>query len=229
MKQLSTPLTHREITLGWACLLLQLFCLPTLLSLINRLLPNPLSEALLNLTYFIISFICVLGVFHKCLWKSLQAAVKQPWRTFRSAFLGFALYQVSNYLLSLGIHAWMPDFSNVNDNAIFSMSRDYFGAVAVGLILLVPITEETLYRGLVFQSLYVKRPIAAYLLSALLFASIHVMGYIGQFPPLQLLLCLLQYLPAGFCLAWAYVKAGTICAPILIHIAINQIGVTAMR
>ena len=35
----------------------------------------------------------------------------------------------------------------------------------------------------------------------------------------------LQYLPAGLCLAWAYTKADTIFAPILIHAAVNAVSI----
>ena len=44
-----------------------------------------------------------------------------------------------------------------------------------------------------------------------------------------LALCLLQYLPAGLCLAVAYEKSDSILCPILMHTVINAIGVYAMR
>ena len=46
---------------------------------------------------------------------------------------------------------------------------------------------------------------------------------------LELFLSFLQYVPAGLCLAWSYEKADSIWAPILIHIAVNQMGNLAMR
>jgi hypothetical protein len=53
----------------------------------------------------------------------------------------------------------------------------------------------------------------AYALSILLFSAIHILGYIGRYSPLELTMAVLQYLPAGLCLAWSYTKAGTIFAP----------------
>ena len=55
------------------------------------------------------------------------------------------------------------------------------------------------------------------------------MGYFGVYTPMQLLISFLSYLPAGFCLGWAYEKADTIFAPILIHAAVNAIGIYGMR
>jgi len=93
----------------------------------------------------------------------------------------------------------------------------------------ITITEETLYRGLLFQGLQRKNRALAYLVSVSVFAWIHVMGYVGQFDWRTLLLCFVQYLPAGIILALAYEKTDTIITPILIHIAVNQIGMSAMR
>ena len=44
-----------------------------------------------------------------------------------------------------------------------------------------------------------------------------------------LLLCFVQYLPAGLCLGWAYARADSIFAPTLMHMIINLIGMLAMR
>lgn len=229
MKKLSISMTNRETRFGWVCLFAHLIFLPTLLAHGNGLFSQPLSENMINIIYFSVSFCCVLLIFHRFLWKSLPFGLQQLWQTLKGAFLGFAVYQLSSYLLSMLILALMPDFFNVNDSTISSASPEHFNLLKFGIILLVPIVEETLYRGLVFHVLYNKKPIIAYGLSAIVFGSIHVIAYIGLYPPVHLLLCLLQYLPAGICLAWAYVKADTIWAPIAMHIVINQIGLAAMR
>ena len=91
----------------------------------------------------------------------------------------------------------------------------------VAAVFLVPLTEEALYRGLLFHKLYEKKPIWAYIVSMLGFAAIHVMGYIGTQPPLVLFLCFLQYLPAGYCLCWCYRRTGTILCPVLMHTIVN--------
>jgi membrane protease YdiL (CAAX protease family) len=98
----------------------------------------------------------------------------------------------------------------------------------IGTVLLVPIAEELLYRGLVFRSIHSKSRVWAYVISILVFAALHVVGYIGMYEPMHLFVCLLQYLPAGFCLAWAYERADTIWAPILIHVSVNQMAMMSM-
>jgi membrane protease YdiL (CAAX protease family) len=99
--------------------------------------------------------------------------------------------------------------------------------MVIGTVVLVPIVEETLYRGLIFGLL--PKRILRYAVSVGAFCAIHVMGYIGYYEPLHLLLCFMQYIPAGLVLAYAYERSGSIFAPILIHMAINGIAMLFMR
>ena len=122
-----------------------------------------------------------------------------------------------------------PDFSNANDAAISAMLGSSRFLMTVGTVVLVPLAEECLFRGLIFRTLYSSSRWAAYIVSILVFAAVHIAGFITQYSPLELLLSFLQYLPAGLCLAWAYTKADTIFAPILMHTIINAVAIIALR
>ena len=67
------------------------------------------------------------------------------------------------------------------------------------------------------------------MISAAVFAAVHVVGYLGSAQELTLVLAFIQYLPAGLVLGWAYEKSGTIFAPMMIHTVINAMGIWAMR
>ena len=54
------------------------------------------------------------------------------------------------------------------------------------------------------------------------------LGYIGLYSPLELMMAVLQYLPAGLCLAWSYIRGDTIFAPIVIHAAVNYITIRGL-
>ena len=95
---------------------------------------------------------------------------------------------------------------------------------ALFTVFLAPLSEECLFRGLLFGQVLKKSRMGAYALSAVCFALIHVMGYLGTYTPLQLVLSLAQYLPAGLILARSFEKSGTIAVPILIHMTINAIS-----
>ena len=60
-------------------------------------------------------------------------------------------------------------------------------------------------------------------------AAIHVLGYIGSYDIGRLVLCFIQYLPAGLCLAWTYTKADNIAAPMVVHAIVNAVAIGALR
>lgn len=227
--KLSISTTRRETLLGWSYLLISLFVLPVMLTSVNDQLATPVSESVLNLLFFIVNFLAVIGIFRRFLWESLKAAAKKPWYCLCVAVLGFLAYYAAMWLMAKGIVAVSPGFSNVNDDTIFDLMEDHTALLVFATVFLVPITEETLYRGLLFQSLHRKNSVVGYVVSVLAFAAIHVVGYIGLYDSLTLLLCFVQYLPAGIILALSYEKTDTIITPILIHIFINLIGISATR
>ena len=107
--------------------------------------------------------------------------------------------------------------------------KENFYLMAAGVVILVPVAEETFYRGLIFGGLYSRSKATAYVVSSLLFSAIHVLGYIGSYEPVHLLLCFLQYLPAAYCLNFAYRYGGTILAPIFMHMLTNLFAISIMR
>lgn len=227
--KLSISTTRREFFLGWGYLLISMFGLPYLIGWGAAWLAIPLTETMANIIYFSVNFLCVAAIFHRFLFSSLKAAIKKPWQCLRFAFLGLVIYYGAVLILSQIIIRIDPDFANINDSNLMDMAEENYGLMALFTIVFVPITEETLYRGLLFQGLQRKSRFLAYALSSLVFAGIHVMGYIGIADTQTLLLCFVQYLPAGFALAWAYEKADTIIAPMLIHITVNQLAMSVMR
>lgn len=229
MKKLSVSMNCEEIQWGWVYLFLQLFALPYLLTLVNLLLSNPLSDASLNFVFFGINFICVTIIFRKFFLTSLSHAFKNPAVCIQAVLCGFALYYIVSYIIGIAIMFINPEFLNANDESIAQMTRDNFALMGIGTVLLVPPVEEVFCRGLLFRGLYHRSRILAYAVSTLVFCSIHVIGYVGLYDPFTLIICFLQYVPASICLAWAYKRADTIVAPILIHMIINLIGILSTR
>jgi len=91
------------------------------------------------------------------------------------------------------------------------------------------VTEEVLFRGLLFRALHSHSRILAYAVSVVFFALMHVVSYIGLYDWGLLALCFLQYLPACITLAWAYEQADSIWAPIIMHTLVNLISMFALR
>lgn len=226
---LSISMTTTEVVWGFFYLAVEILVLPYLLALLNRYLPRSMSRAELNFTYFGINFISILLIFHDFLGKSLRQIKAHPAYFCQAVILGFVAYWASSTLLTRVMLHFVPGFTNLNDTSILEMAGGSFFLMAVGTVVLVPPVEECLFRGLIFRGLYGKSRWAAYLVSMAAFAFVHISGFIGSYSPLQLLLCFLQYLPAGLCLAWSYTKADTVFAPILIHAAVNAFGIWQAR
>ena len=228
-RNLSAPLTQVETVWGIFYLIFEILVLPTLLAIVNVHLPRQMSSAELNFCYFLLNFLAVFWIFHGFLGKNMSQARNHPAYLCQAVILGLAAYFACSYLVDWLIHLISPGFANLNDDSIAKMTGSSFFLMALGTVVLVPPVEECLFRGLIFRGLYGKSRWAAYIVSMLAFAAIHVMNYITSYSPMNLLLSFLQYLPAGLCLAWAYTKADTIFAPILIHGIINAIGIYTMR
>ena len=224
-RSISGTLTNQETIGGFLYLILQLFFLPSLLSFVNGHLDKPLSLAELNFLFYLINFISILLIFHSFLEKSLTQATQHPILLCEAVILGSVAYYAFNWLTTEVVGLLVPGFSNYNDQAIADLLRGNYFLMFVGTVILVPPVEECLYRGLIFRNLYGKSRWAAYIVSILAFAVIHIISYIGKYSALELLIAFLQYMPAGLCLAWAYTRADTIFAPILIHAAINYISI----
>lgn len=218
-----------EKTLGWIFLAMTPLGLPMLLTYLCQLLPVQPDGAQLNVLAFAVNFVLTLLIFHRFLWQNAKQALGRPFRTLLWMGIGFAAYNIGTYLVAMLTTLLVPDFANANDASIMGMLQEHFWPMAICVVILVPVTEETLYRGLVFGSLRKHSRWLAYVGSVCAFSALHVVGYIGTMPQLHLLISFLQYLPGGIALALAYDKTDSIWANILIHSAINLLAILTMR
>ena len=222
----TSPCPSGQESIAGACYLaFQMLLLPSVLFWINSRMDKPLSDPELNFLFYLVNFIAVLVIFHDFLARSLSLLLHHPIDALQAAILGFVAYYVCYYAIDTLVSLLVPGYTNYNDESIAALSRGNYFLTLIGTVILVPLAEECFFRGLIFRNLYPSSKWAAYLVSILAFAAIHILGYIGTYSPLELVLAVLQYLPAGLCLAWSYTRADTIFAPILIHAAINATAI----
>ena len=221
----SVGLTQQEIKWGAICFVITLFLLPMLLQHGNALLAKPLSASRLNFVYYCINFAAVVWIFRSFLWNSLKAGLRNPFSVIWYGLLGYLGSEALGELLLIATYLVFPSFVNMNNQSIAAMVGQELHLMALATVILVPVAEETLFRGLLFRGLYGKNPAAAWLTSMVAFSAIHVVGYIGTLEPLHLLLSFIQYLPASYCLCWTYRQTGTILSPILMHMIVNAMSI----
>lgn len=226
---IGTYLSSQETVAGFCYFAFQLIFLPTILQWVNLQMAAPLNAAELNFVFYLVNFMAMLLIFHNFLGRSGRQVLQHPIYVGEALILGFVGYYAMNFAVEWVMEQFLPSFSNYNDEAISAMMRGNYFLMFVGTVVLVPPVEECFFRGLIFRNLYGKSRLAAYMVSILAFAIIHIIGYIGKYSAWELLIAVAQYLPAGLCLAWSYARSDTVFAPILIHAAINYIGITRMR
>ena len=224
-RSIGTTFSSQETLSGLIYLAFQLIFLPSVLYWCNGQFSLSLQEAELNFVYYLINFLAMLLIFHDYLGRSFAHALRHPVDLCQAVILGFVAYYACFYATDWLVGLLVPGFSNYNNEAIAAMSSGNYFLMFLGTIILVPPYEECIFRGLIFRNLYGKSHWVAYIVSILAFAVIHIIGYVGQYSPLELVMAFLQYLPAGLCLAWSYTKADTVFAPILIHAAINYVTI----
>lgn len=221
---MSNPLNRSEIKWGSIYAVIQYFLLGEIALLLNYLLRLP--AWVLQVGIFALNFLFTILIFRKFLLSSAKAALRHPFKVLGFSLLGLLIYYISSFLVSIVILVVCPDYGNLNDAAISEMSRQSGIWMLVSTVLFVPVAEEAVFRGLLFRGIYDRSPFAAWTLSVALFSAVHIVGYIGLYDPLRLLLAFIQYLPAGLCLAFAYKETDTIIAPILMHTCVNLIGMS---
>ena len=155
--------------------------------------------------------------------------MQQPFYALHWAVIPYLVYWACFFSIRFLLTTFVPTFQNPNDATIFQLLQENATLTSIGVIVLAPVAEELFYRGVIFGTSYQYNRFAAYALSCIAFSAVHVAGYINQADGLTLVLCFVQYLPAGLCLAWSYHRSGTIWAPILMHIAINQTSILSWR
>ena len=164
---------------------------------------------MLNFVYYCIIFTAVVWILRGFLRQSWILAFKTPFSVIWYAILGYLGCEFFTEIVNLLIYRIDPGFLNANNQAVLGLVKNDFVLMAIGTVLLVPVAEELLYRGVVFRSLWNRSHLWAYVVSILLFAAMHCLSYIGTYSTLQLVLAIVQYLPAGYCLCWTYCQTGT--------------------
>lgn len=231
-KRLTISMTSAQQGWGWAYLLFYLVLFPPLLGMGFDALgwehDTPAGNARLNGVFFLVNFLAAVMIFRSFLGKNLVRVGKRFWGFVQAVILGFVMYYAGIWVVGKLMNWLIPGFQNLNDQSLMEMARASKWVMVLGTVILAPVTEECFIRGLVFGSVMKKNRILAYVISTIFFAAIHVAGYVTAAPAGVLIGCFLQYLPAGVALGWAYEKADSIFAPILMHCIINALSVSSM-
>ena len=221
-------LTEQELLLGWAYLALELLVLPTAIALLSEQFGG-FTDSTANFIYYLTNGLCCAVIFRKALRDSLINAGLVIGTMLGAVTGGFLVLLGANQVMAALFNALTPGFINSNNAFVAGMVRENPILMTLGTVVLVPLAEECLFRGLLFASVRKANRMGAYALSVLAFCAVHVAGYVGQADTLTLILCFAQYVPAGIVLAMSCEKTGSLFAPMLIHAAVNLGSILTLR
>ena len=214
---------------GLVWLAAYVFLMGSAVTLLLGLLGLPDDDLTRNKVFYIAGFLITAALLWRFLRDSLAAAAREPGRLIRGAVFGWCLYAAAQVGAGIVFERFAPELTSPNDQVIASLTAENFPMMLAATVLLTPLTEETLLRGVLFGSLREKSRPAAYAVTALVFAGMHLVPYLPEMDAGTAALNGLLYVLPSLVLCASYELGGTIWTPVLVHAAINGIGMLALR
>ncbi len=178
-----------------------------------------LSEAVSAAVYYYIMAVLTVVVF----WSFLKNAGTILMRFLPENLLALITGFVGGQLLSLlfGLFPWPVKDPNP---IIWAEQYAYSPAATVLIVvILVPIVEEVLFRGLLFGSLRKRSRTLAWIASVGLFMVYSVWTFAVAYGDARYLILALRYLPMSLALTWCYDRGGSVWSAILLHAIFHAI------
>ena len=142
--------------------------------------------------------------------------------------MGLLVFYGANELFYRVANVLFNSRTNLNDMTIAASINAAPRLTALIIVFLAPFVEEVLFRGLVFGCLKEKSRVAAYVISCVLFAFMHVWTFALSSWDWSYLILMLQYLVPGLVFAWAFDHSGTLWTSILLHATVNALALWAI-
>ena len=221
-RSLGPGLSTAEQVAGFCYLPFYVVLLGWGLQWLSELLGLGLTELQINVAFFVINCVMIWVIFHNFLIRSFRAI--RFWELVQALILGFCLYYAGNFVFNWIISLLDLTITSFNDETIMGLISQNKWVMVICSVLLAPIVEETLVRGLLFGVLRRQSRILAYVVTIIFFAVMHVWQYLLVYDFKSVLLAALQYIPASIALGWTYEKSNTVWAPIFLHMTINAIS-----
>lgn len=212
-------MTDSERKRGWVFFGLYLLVFPYIIAWVQRLFMGegeaPVAE--MNIVYYAMLFALSLLVF----WTFLRHAftllldwLPENCFAFFTGLLGAGVLHFLVYLIPLP----------VQDPAQGQYLQEYLlspAATTLLVVVLIPLVEEILFRGLLFGSLRRGSRWLAYVVAVLVYAFAGVWRFALDLGDPRYLLLAVRYLPMSLALCWCYDNGGSIWSAVALHMAIS--------
>lgn len=216
------PLSRTQVILGWIYLLVHVLVLPGLLDLYARYSPDSLSDTTVNFIYYGVGIVFCLTVMYSLLRGGFDVLADNFGRCLLTMVLAFLLDYALSGAAGLAL-LLLESGSTDSSQELVAEAVQAEPGIKAAAIFIVPIVEETLFRGVVFGSIRTRSRAWAFVISAAAFAVYHVWSFAVTDPGQWIYV--LEYLPVSVALAWLYERCGSIWPPIFFHMGINAMSI----
>lgn len=222
-------MTRGEKIAGWIWLPVHVVALPLFLPLLMYLLSGKQSvpdSVTLNIWYFLISLVFLFITQFRFFRDSYHVLTHNFRRAVTAMLMSWFMLMVGNVALQtiMDLFGGMP--GSPNDDALNDLLQQDMRRMVAAAVIMAPIVEEVLFRGLIFGSIRGKSRVLAYIVSMVLFGLFHVWQYAVAGQSLAPLLSGFAYLPIAFVLAFCYDYSGSIWTPIFFHMFYNAVALS---
>ncbi len=229
MKPFDDLMLRRERICGWIWLpihviLLPLFFVPVVYLLVG---PDKLTEAGTNVIYYLISFVFVLAAF----WNFLRESFDRFVGNLRRVILVMAIAYVLQLGLSLVLQlvtGMLGELETPNNDAIGELANLEYNKMFAVAVLMAPIVEEVLFRGVLFGSLARRHRWLGWVVSIAVFCLYHVWQFAVVAQDWTVLIDAIEYIPLSAAITYCYDRTETIWTPIFFHIFTNSLALAYM-
>lgn len=225
----TTYMTSVERILGGVLFVIYLLVLPfvtaPLFTMLEQLMGQAISDHVRNMIYYYVLFAVTLLTFWNFLGRTTSYFLSSAGRTLGAVCMGLVAFYGLNELSYRLLRLVLSGHANLNDMTVSAQIADAPRSTIFIVVFLAPFVEEVLFRGYVFGNLREHSRTAAYIVSCLLFAFLHVWQFAVVSRSLTYFLLMLQYLVPGLVLAWTYERSGTLWGSILVHAFVNALAV----
>jgi membrane protease YdiL (CAAX protease family) len=235
MKEEQTPIAAfpaKGIFKGIFLLVMYLAVFPVLTGLLvagaSAWMNWEISEKAQLLIPYYASFLLTIVLFKDFLIDNLRVFFFRFGRSLGSMFLSYLLSYVMTIVVVAVLAAAAGTSDNPNDIAMGLLVEMYDKPMVVIAVFLAPLIEETLFRGVIFGTIWNKNRFLGYLISWLLFGAAHLVQYAVMYGDWKIMTLLIEYLPPSIAWAFCYRRSGSIWAPVFMHMIFNGIGIWAL-
>jgi len=179
----------------------------------------------LNLLFFSIGTIYLLIAMRRYLRESFGRFLHFGLSNLWVMLAGYGIRIGLNIPVILFVASLLPEIVSPNEQVVRGIIDQNLLLSLLMTVILAPILEELLFRGVLFAPLRKHGRALAYFVSTFFFALLHVIVFLFLTLDPNLLLIMLLYVPAGIAFCWVYEKSGSIWTAIFLHALMNLVAV----